>query len=242
MNTKLGVGDFAVQSSSIVAFIGPVGVGKSTQMRLLKHRLESKNVKVVCTFIKSNHVFSFFLSRFLIFLGSKEIGSYPGGLVIVYPRRAILRALFPLLCVLDAASIAIKFLFRVQIPFLFGSTVLVEEGLLMTLFTYEVFYPRFFNTRPRMLPFVPRLLGWTMARNHKNIVLDAEDEELRLRRKQRSQRQNELDEYVAEQRKWIGRLGFDHPAIINTTGKSVGAVHREILRTLDAQIPLELMV
>jgi len=216
----------------IITFLGPVGVGKSTQMRLLVGHLKSENVRVVKTFIKSSHAFAYILYRSLLALGVCEKVLYPEGLTRIHPRREVVRSLFPLWSFLDTISIAIKFFFTVYVPFSLGFTILIEEGLLMTLHTYLVSFPSFFKTEPKVLPLLPSLLGWIMGKNHVNIVLDASDEELALRRIGRSYRQHELPQYVYLQRKWMKRLDSGSSIIIDTTSDSAMGVHKKIFAAL----------
>ena len=216
----------------IITFMGPVGVGKSTQMRLLEDHLKSENVKVVKTFIKSSHGLAYVLGRLLLALGANERVSYPDGFARVYPRKDVVRGLFTLWSFLDTLSIAIKFFFTVYVPFSLGFTILIEEGLLMTLHTYLVSFPSFFKTEPRVLPLLPSLLGWIVGKNHVNVVLDATDEELGRRRIGRSYRQNELPEYVNLQKKWIKRVNLGD-TIIETTDDSVIEVHKKIVAALE---------
>ena len=218
----------------IITFMGPVGVGKSTQIKLLEDHLKSENIRVVKTFIKSSHGFAYILGRSLLVLGAHEKVLYPDGLTRIYPRRDVVRGLFPLWSFLDTLSIAIKFFFTVYIPYSLGFTILIEEGLLMTLHTYLVSFPSFFKTEPKVLPLLASLLGWIMDKNHVYVVLDAADEELSLRRTGRSYRRNELPEYVQLQRKWIKHLNFGD-IIIETTDDSVIEVHKKIVAALEKQ-------
>lgn len=217
----------------IITFMGPVGVGKSTQMRLLKGYLKSKNIRVIETFIKSSHVFAYILSRSLRALGVCEKVSYTKGLTRIYPRRDILRRLFPLWCLLDALSIAIKFFLTVYIPFCLGYTILIEEGLTMMLYTYNMSFPCLFKIEPKVPPFLPRLLGWVLSKNHVNVVLEAKNEELSRRRKHRSYRQNELSLYISLQRKWIARLSFGDTIFVDTTNEPPVRVHKKIIMALE---------
>lgn len=219
--------------ASIITFLGPVGVGKSTQMRLLEDHLKSENIRVVKTFIKCSHIFAYILHRVLLALGVYEEVLYPDGLTRMLPRSEVVRKLFPLWSFLDALSIAIKFFFRVYIPFSLGYTILMEEGLLMTLHTYLVFFPRFLNLKPKVLPYIPQLVCWTMRKNHVSIVLNATDEELRKRRRQRSYRQYELPEYVYSQKEWIKHLNHGDIVFVDTTNKPVMKVHNQIFAVLE---------
>lgn len=221
----------------IITFLGPVGVGKSTQIKLLRDHLRSRNVRVVDTFIKSTHGFAYILSRSLIALGVSERISYPENTTRIYPRGEVVKGLFGLWTFLDTLSISAKFFLTVYMPFCLGFTVLIEEGLFMTLYTYRVSLPRFFKTEPKVPPLVPKLIGWIMSKKNVNVVLDAVDDELARRRKQRNFRQNELSEYISLQRKWIKRLDFDKTVLIDTTDQPVMRVHKNIIIALEKCMP-----
>jgi len=57
--------------AKIITFIGPVGVGKSTQMRLIQNRFRSCGVRTITTYLKSSHALAYILTKLL-----KGIGAY----------------------------------------------------------------------------------------------------------------------------------------------------------------------
>ena len=211
--------------------MGPVGVGKSTHIRLLRKYLRSKKIRVVATFIKSSHGLTYILNRLLIAPNIYEVSSR-GRVTRIYSSKKIIKKLFPLYCFLDVISIATKFLFTVYLPFRLGFTILIEEGLIMTSYTYNVSFPNFFDTQPQVLPLVPRLLAYIKSKDHVNIVLDANIEELDRRRKHRNYRQNELAEYIDMQKKWLRRSEFGHTVFMDTTNEPIERVHKNVLATL----------
>ena len=220
----------------IITFIGPVGVGKSTQMKLIKDYLKLKGIRATQTFIKSNHALTYILSEFLKALGLYEKVTYREGVTRIYPSREVVRRLFSLWCFLDTVSITFKFFFTVYLPFRLGFTPLIEEGLMMTFYTYDMSFPHFFKTEPKVLPLLPTLLGWVISKNHVNVVLDAKEDELDRRRSSRDYRQNELSDYVSMQKKWIGRLNSGNTFFMDTTNESVLGVHRNIVTALENRI------
>jgi hypothetical protein len=217
----------------IITFIGPVGVGKSTQIDLLKINLRSRNIKVVETFIKSTHALAYILSRLLIGLVECEKVRFSDGTTHVYPRKEIMKKLFSLWCFLDAISITAKFFFAVCIPFYLGFTLLVEEGLMMTQLTYRKVFPFFFETESKVPPLVTTLLGWVMSNNHANFVLDATEDDLKIRRRKRLYRQNELPVYTSMQKSWMEHLNSSNTFFINTSGKTAREVHKKIVVALE---------
>ena len=220
----------------IITFIGPVGVGKSTQIRLIKDYFKLKGIRTTQTFIKSNHALTYILSEFLKALGLYEKVSYPEGVTRIYPAREVVRKLFPLWCFLDTLSITFKFFFTVYLPFRLGLTPLIEEGLMMSFYTYVMSFPHFFKTEPKVLPLLPSLLGWVISKNHVNVVLDAREEELDRRRSKRNYRQNELSDYVSMQKKWIRRLNSRNTFFMDTTDEPVLRVHKNIVTALEKYI------
>jgi len=219
--------------------MGPVGVGKSTHMRLLGNYFESQNARVVWSFIKSGHMLSYILRKALIAFGACEKVMYPDGLARVYPRRDIVRRLFRLWCFLDAFSIVVKFFFSIYIPYKLGFTLLIEEGLSMTLFTYCKSFPHFFDTEPKDLKLFSSLLGWIQSKSHHvNIVLDANADELSRRRRYRSFRQDELLDYISMQKKWIEAMDLGDTIFIETTGKPILVVHDNIVAALNGRMGL----
>lgn len=216
----------------ILTFIGPVGVGKSTQIALTKEYLRSRRINVCTTFVKSSHILTQIIYRPLLQLGVFEEIHYQGNSIRICPPRRIFARLLRLWSFLDMISIAAKFLFTVNIPLKLGFVVLVEEGPLMTLLTYREVFPRLYHTRRQAPSFVLALIGWVSKQNHLDIVLDADDRELIRRRKSRSFRRNELPEYVALQRKWIERLNLEDTILIETSRVTVAGVNRKILSAL----------
>jgi len=215
-----------------LTFIGPVGVGKTTQIRLTKDYLKLKNTRVIETYIKSNHALTYILGRFLKAVGAKEEVRYEG-FTRIYPRREIVRKLFPLWCFFDTLSISTKFLFTVLMPFRLGFTPLIEEGPIMTLHTYILAFPHFFGTKPTILLTLPSVLGWIASRDNFTFILDAADDELNRRRGNRNYRPNELPEYIDMQRKWFRNFSVGNTIFIDTSGLSALEVHRKIVASLE---------
>lgn len=222
--------------AAIVILLGPVGVGKSTQIALLRNYFKKRNNRTVTTFIKSNHVFSYFLRATLVFLGCSEKVFYPDGTPIICPKSSVVRRLLPLLALFDTLSIATKFFFEVFIPFHFGFTVLIEEGPAMTLHTYSVCYPEFFKSKPRVVRLSNILLGWVLSKAHAQIVMDTTDDQLVERRKSREFRRTELPEYIFSQRKWVQRINFQGTFRIETTNSSIAEVHKKIVTVLEENV------
>jgi hypothetical protein len=217
----------------IVIFLGPVGVGKSTQMILLKRYFQSKKNRTVSTYINSNHLFAYILQKLLILVGCSENSFYPDGTYIARPNRCVMYKLIPLSSFLDTVSIALKFFVNVFVPFRLGFNVLIEEGPAMTLHTYSKYYPYYFKTNPLIVRFSEFLLAWVSKEKHIQIVFDATDDELDERRKNREFRKIESSEHVNSQRKWLQGMNFQGTIHVETRSKSIFEVRTEVINIFE---------
>lgn len=224
---------------SIISFMGPVGVGKSTQIKLLQDHLKSKNAKTIKTFIKSSHIFAYITVRLLKLVMVYKNLPCQNDLNVTYlnkkvcVNKLIIERLYPAWLFFDAANITIKFFFTVYIPFHMGFNVLIEEGLMMSLFEYTLVNPKIEGLKPRIPPFLSRLIGWVLKQNHVNIILDAESKDLILRRKNRGFRQNVKPEYVDLQKKWLKQLNYGNTIFLETTNLPIMKVHKMIVAAIE---------
>ena len=99
--------------SRIIAFVGLVGTGKSTHMRLLAEYLKSRGFKVRMSLLKVGNLWAWPLYK----LASMGLP--------IFKRKY----LFKLWVVLDVFAISLKFLVFVWIPLRMGYTLLIEEYL-----------------------------------------------------------------------------------------------------------------
>ena len=179
-------------SPVIISLIGPVGVGKTTQIRLLKNYFQLNNEKSIVTYIKSVHGFThilFFLVRFLINEQKKgdDVAGYS-------PKQVFYKRIYPLVVLSETVSIIGKFVFTVYLPYKLGYNIIIEEGLTMTKANYQLFRPHFLGIKPVKLPFIDTLLNWVISKKHIEIILDANTHELIFRRKSRNFRRYETKE------------------------------------------------
>ena len=121
----------------IVDFLGPVGVGKSTQICLLKAKLIGQGDRVTSTFLKSGHLFSYFFLKELArgTVGQERPGVPPIG-ALIDERPNLYRRLFRTWLALDLFSVVMKSLFTIYLPAKSGFMVLVEEGIPATIADY----------------------------------------------------------------------------------------------------------
>ena len=211
----------------IITFIGPVGVGKSTQIRLLKRHLESQGQKTITTYIKSAHGLTYLLSRFLRLLTDAD---HPGDEQFM---RLMQRRVAPLWNATETVSVTLKFLASVYLPYMIGYNVIMEEGLPMSIEHHLTFRPRLLGVKPQRLPLLELLLRWVNSTNHVEVVLDAGDEEVAKRRLTRSYRRHETVDYLTLQRQAIKRLRGPRLIVLDTSDQSIEVVHRRIIQLIE---------
>jgi hypothetical protein len=184
----------------VIAFIGTVGSGKSTHMKLLYSKLKQKGLKTKISVLKTGHLFAFVLESFLakMLAGSRKD---------VFPIRAIVeekphvfKKVFRLWLDLDLISVTIKFLTGIYLPLRLGYIVLVEEYIPATISDY-IYLSKIVNFPLKMNSFtIKYLLTLMNLCNPTQIVfLDARDSELRIRWKLRGSF-DEREDYLQMQR------------------------------------------
>ena len=111
----------------IIAFVGTVGAGKSTQMKLLALKLKKRKFRVMTTTIKRGHLLAHLLEVALakMLIGRKK--NVCSIRVIVEERPDLFKKLFELFLVLNVVSIFCRFLLKIYLPKKLGYVILVEE-------------------------------------------------------------------------------------------------------------------
>jgi thymidylate kinase len=215
----------------VIAFIGTVGSGKSTHMKLLYSKLKQKGLNTKVSFLKTGHLFAFVLESFL----AKMLA---GNRKDVFPIRAlveekpyIFKKIFRLWLDLDLISIVIKFLAEIYLPLKLGYIVLVEEYIPATISDY-IYLSKIIDFPLKMNPFAIKFLLTLMNLcNPTQIVfLDARDDILVSRWKMRESF-NEREDYILMQRTLLLQLSKKLSCkflYINTGTKTIEKTHELI--------------
>ena len=158
-----------IAGSRLIAFLGPVGVGKSTQMKLLAKYLRSSGFRVKVTFLKVGHLWAYPLYK-LALMGWPIFRS---------------KHLFKLWMILDIFSIFLRFLITIWLPLKAGYVMLVEEYLPAIAADYlyiakiNGYSPKDVKTIITLAYKLPMYVPFT------SVFLDAEDSMLKIRWKLR---------------------------------------------------------
>jgi len=218
----------------LIVFVGTVGSGKSTHMRLLYSKLKRKGMKVKIVFLKTGHLFAFFLEVFLAKMLVRKRDVFPIRALIEEKPR-FFKKVFRLWLSFDLISVTIKFLTSIYIPLKLGYTVLVEEYIPATISDY-IYLSKIVNSSLRMNSFVisyllklSSLCGPTQV-----VFLDAKDDELALRWKLRGS-PNERKDYIWMQRGLLLQISkkLSHKFLyLNTGAKTIKEVHDLIMSHL----------
>ena len=220
----------------VIVFVGTVGAGKSTQMRLLASKLSKEGRRTKVAFLKTNHLLAFLLVTLLAkVLAGKRKDVYPIR-ALLEERPAVFKRLFRLWLALDFLSIVLMFLTTIYIPLKMDYIVLVEEYIPATISDYiyiskAVGSP--LKTSSFMINFLLRLMR--LGYPTQVIFLDAKTEELKSRWKRRGSL-DEKPDYLQMQRTILlslsKSLSQDRMFYIDTSHKTIEEIHRLIVHHL----------
>jgi hypothetical protein len=220
----------------VIVFVGTVGSGKSTQVKLLASELRKRGLNVKTTFIETNHIFAYLLLLLLARIlarGKRNVSSIGA---LIEEKPLIFKKLFKLWLKIDLFSITLKFMLRVFLPVKVGSIVLVEGYIPATISDYVYISKRMalpLKTSYSTMNFMLRLLhvgGPTQV-----IFLDARANTLKSRWKLRGSL-DERPDYVNMQRTTLKSLSeklSSHGLLQINTGKlTIDETHKLIVNYL----------
>lgn len=219
----------------LIAFMGPVGSGKSTHMRLLYSKLKGRGLRVKMSFLKTGHLFAFVLEAFLAKIVAGKRRDVSPIRALVEERPHLFKRLFRLWLALDLISVIIKFLIGIYVPLKLGYIVLVEEYIPATISDY-IYLAKIIKFPLRVNSFaINYLLKLMSLYNPTQIIfLDAENSELTYRWKLRGSF-NEREDYVRMQRTILlqisKKLSYKF-LYINTGTKTIKETHKLLINHL----------
>jgi hypothetical protein len=224
----------------VIAFIGTVGSGKSTHMKILYSRLRRRGFKVKMSFLKTGHLFAFILEILLAKIFTSKRRNVSPIRALLEEKPTLFRRIFRLWLGLDLISITLKFLICVYLPLRLGYIVLVEEYIPALISDY-IYLSRVIDFPLRANSFAinyPRRLmkicGATQI-----IFLDAKDDELKRRWKLRGSF-DEREDYLKMQRTLLLRMSRElssHRLIcINTEAKTIAETQEVVMTHLLVKI------
>jgi hypothetical protein len=225
----------------VIAFVGPVGVGKSIQMKLLAYRLRSKGLKVKTTFLLKGHLFSYLFEIFLAKILCKGKGKYISAMrTLLNKNPDTFKKLFKLWLLIDTANVYLKFLFSIYIPIKLGNIVLVEDYIPSTI-THYLYYCRCLKLPISTIDFSSKTLIILMSRIFTKVIFqDAQYEVLKFRWNIRGSG-IERDDYIYYTRgefllyllqKLLSEKLVHMLVYIKTDNRSVSEVHKIIMESI----------
>jgi thymidylate kinase len=135
-NFPTTLGGSVMSRPRVIAFIGTVGSGKSTHMKILYSKLKQGGFRVWISYLKRGHLLASLLESLLAkMLAGKRKDVYPIR-ALLEERPTLLKRIFRLLLSLDLISIISKFLASIYLPSRLGYIVLVEEYIPATISDY----------------------------------------------------------------------------------------------------------
>jgi len=192
--------------SRVIAFVGTVGSGKSTHMKILYSRLRRRGFKVKMSFLKTGHLFTFILEILLAKLFTSKRRNVSPIRALLEERPTLFRRIFRLWLGLDLISITLQFLKGIYLPLRLGYIVLLEEYIPAVISDYiylsgVIDFPLRANSFAINYPLrLMKLCGPTQI-----IFLDAKDDDLKRRWKLRGS-PDEKKGYLRMQRTLLLRM------------------------------------
>jgi len=214
----------------IVTFIGPVGVGKSTQSRLLSKYFRKRGQKVVDTYLRSAHGTSYLITVILKRVQSQKSSNIGNNSLT---GKSLEEKFATFWNISDSINILVKFLLTVYIPYVLGYNVLIEEGIFMSIENFRLFRPKLLGVKATTPLLLDIILRWTNAHRNLYIILDAGDDEVVKRRRTRVFRRSESADFVLLQRKAMSELVGRDVLRINTSEKSIEEVNKMIVKYIE---------
>jgi len=226
----------SVLQPRVIAFIGTVGSGKSTHMKLLYSKLKQRGLKAKASSLKTGHLFAFILEILLVkMIANKRKDVFPIR-ALVEERPNLFRRIFKLWLSLDLISLTIKFLFSIYFPLRLKHILLVEEFIPATISDY-IYLARIINFPLKRNSFAINYLIRLMnlCTPAQIIFLDAKNDELKTRWKLRRSF-NEREDYLQMQRTLLLQisraLSSNELIHVNTTSKTLTETQELIMNRL----------
>ena len=119
----------------LIAFFGPDGAGKSTQVKLLVSHFQSHKNKVRKVWIRSPHTLAYLLSRFFVKIGFCRVVLNPFGRKTKLPAVHLNRRIRLFWSIIELFGVVPAILFRVYVPLFLGYTVVAERYVIDTIVT-----------------------------------------------------------------------------------------------------------
>jgi len=220
----------------LIAFVGPVGAGKSTHIRLIASRFRKNGLKVKTTSLKTNHFFASALTLILAQMLVRKRKDVSRIRALFEDKPRVFRRLFKLWLSLDVISVSLQFLLTIYLPLMVGYTVLVEEYIPATIADY------IYIAKAMGLPFrsLSSTLNSMLKLMHLGgptqvIFLDADADTLKFRWNCRGSL-DEKSDYFSMQRSALlslsKKLSSHEVLYVNTAVQTIEETHRLIVNYL----------
>lgn len=220
----------------IITFVGLVGAGKSTHIRLLSRTLRRSGSTPKISWLKTNHLFAYILLYLLSRIVTIRKPDYLIRVFLTYHRRLFDR-IYNVWLALDLISMLVRYITTILLPLKLGRIILVEEYVPAILADLHYFNYRLKRKRKPWIARLYETILLAIYNKHKNIVvyIYADPQVLHKRWIKRGTPIEDLT-YILFQEKILKKLAMILPAekriFINTSHRSLIEVHNEIYGSL----------
>jgi len=216
-----------------VVFLGPVGVGKSTQISLLYNYFKRNEISVCRRYLKS---FYPNMLRFIVKFACGVPDKRLDGSIIIGLHPEVVRRLIKWMLMIDLVAVIVTYLLTIKTSLFFRQVVLVEESLLGTMMEYlDAAWNGFVDKR-----FVAKLVSFLLLLVQGNnlllVMLNAEPsrlEERWIKRQSYSEKEMYLQSQYRAMKlflKWYG----NRTILVQDEDKGVMDVHNSLINQLCA--------
>jgi len=198
---------YKMSRSVLVVFLGPMGSGKSTQIKLLNNELRTNSIPTRIPHFKTGVLIGPIIKLLLVNVINKNEPYKPPLIQLMEKKPGVFRKTFGLFLTLDVIYVVLNFLFKIYLPYKFRHFIIVEDYIHNLLLDYEyILRSTEFSTQLSLNVYVLLRLLYSINERHV-IFLDANLESLKTRHINRRDEYENM-RYILMQRSILKNIAY----------------------------------